>query len=378
MIDDSQERIIVGRHLREEIGATLRGDVLEVGPGHAPFPTAPDARVTYADRSVHGGRDATWPELVGEPWGPEAQIHVDLDVEGLGVIADGSFDVVIASHLIEHLANPIRALREFQRVLRPGGRLVLVVPDRTRTFDSVRLPTAFSHLFDEYERQVTEVDEEHIREFCGAIFNQPPIHPDEVRAWHDPTQLDEERFELHRRRTIHVHCWTPEEFAALVAGCLGRGLMSWALTDLYFFDDDGDQPDIEFGLVLERPRARAEPGEQSVAFVSRWAAAVLEDRHRDPLRLAALHAAVLTDLAGCDQVRPMASVLTRALATAVVTARATEDAFQDRLTAARADVQRVSERLGISEQRLTGILGSRSYRASRVLSGAVRVLRRRS
>ena len=47
----------------------------------------------------------------------------------------------------------------------------------------------------------------------------------------------------------------------------------------------------------------------------------VEDRHRDPLRLAALHAAVLTDLAGCDQVRPMASVLTRALATVVVTGR---------------------------------------------------------
>jgi hypothetical protein len=153
--------------------------------------------------------------------------------------------------------------------------------------------------------------------------------------------------------------------------------MSWALTDLYFFDDDGDQPDIEFGLVLERPRHPAEPGDLSVAFLRQWAAAVLDAPHRDPVRLHALHAALLAELAGCDGLPPMASVLTRALGTAVVTARATEASSMDRLTAARADAEGVSERLRASEQRLTEILRSRSFRASRVLSRALRLLRRR-
>jgi len=39
--------------------------------------------------------------------------------------SDGSFDIVYGRWLIEHLENPTMALREFYRVLKPGGRLAL-------------------------------------------------------------------------------------------------------------------------------------------------------------------------------------------------------------------------------------------------------------
>ena len=44
--------------------------------------------------------------------------------------ADGSFDAVVADSLLEHLDDPSRALREWRRVLRPGGRLILWSPNR--------------------------------------------------------------------------------------------------------------------------------------------------------------------------------------------------------------------------------------------------------
>lgn len=41
---------------------------------------------------------------------------------------DRSFDVLICSHVLEHVADDRRALREIRRVLVPGGRAILMSP----------------------------------------------------------------------------------------------------------------------------------------------------------------------------------------------------------------------------------------------------------
>src|SRR3990172_5221465 len=41
---------------------------------------------------------------------------------------DGRSALVEADHVLEHLENPFRVMRELHRVLKPGGRLVLRVP----------------------------------------------------------------------------------------------------------------------------------------------------------------------------------------------------------------------------------------------------------
>jgi 2-polyprenyl-3-methyl-5-hydroxy-6-metoxy-1,4-benzoquinol methylase len=43
--------------------------------------------------------------------------------------ADATFDVVLSTEVIEHLPQPSLAIREFARVLKPGGHLVLSVPN---------------------------------------------------------------------------------------------------------------------------------------------------------------------------------------------------------------------------------------------------------
>lgn len=43
---------------------------------------------------------------------------------------DDSFDKIFAQHLIEHFADPVAVFREWQRLLKPGGRLVAITPNR--------------------------------------------------------------------------------------------------------------------------------------------------------------------------------------------------------------------------------------------------------
>ena len=43
--------------------------------------------------------------------------------------ADGSFNVVIIKHIVEHLPNPEKAIREIGRVTAPGGTLILATPN---------------------------------------------------------------------------------------------------------------------------------------------------------------------------------------------------------------------------------------------------------
>jgi SAM-dependent methyltransferase len=53
----------------------------------------------------------------------------DGDAQFLESIADSSLDFVHSSHCLEHMRDPLEALRHWLRVLKPGGHLVVIVPD---------------------------------------------------------------------------------------------------------------------------------------------------------------------------------------------------------------------------------------------------------
>lgn len=43
-------------------------------------------------------------------------------------VADQSFDNILCTEVIEHIPHPIEAIKEFSRILKPGGRLILTAP----------------------------------------------------------------------------------------------------------------------------------------------------------------------------------------------------------------------------------------------------------
>ena len=59
---------------------------------------------------------------------PRAVIRIAPDLVEAGY-EENSFDAVVIWHVLEHVTAPDRTLAEVQRILRPGGRLVLAVPN---------------------------------------------------------------------------------------------------------------------------------------------------------------------------------------------------------------------------------------------------------
>jgi SAM-dependent methyltransferase len=81
-----------------------------------------------------------------------------LDAVSLSDLASNNYDFLFASHTLEHIANPLKAVREWLRVTKPGGHLILILPEKSHCFDHKRAYSKFPTLLDQYIKNVGEDD----------------------------------------------------------------------------------------------------------------------------------------------------------------------------------------------------------------------------
>lgn len=138
-------------------------------------------------------------------------------------LADECQNFVVSSHVIEHFSNPIQALVEWDRVIKPNGILFMIVPHKDRTFDSKRECTTLAHL---------------IRDF----------HDDDAaRGEEAPPQG-------------HYHVWVTEDFVELINYMITELRMAWKLVEI---QDRDDKVGNGFTIVIKKlaSRSRSIPAE---------------------------------------------------------------------------------------------------------------------
>ena len=216
----------------------VHGAGLEIGPSHNPL--APKKK----GYNVHIVDHVSAAELRAK-----YQKHgVDLDnIEEVDFVWHGEpypiligktncYDWIIASHVIEHVPNPISFLQQCEALLKPDGILSLVIPDKRFCFDCLSPASSTGNVLDAYTEERTRPSHGQIFD-CVANAAQRKGNivwgddmlggPDELlhtfasaKAHWEKSRASEEYFD--------VHCWrfTPSSFRLVVSDLQGLALIS--------------------------------------------------------------------------------------------------------------------------------------------------------
>ncbi|MCU4185701.1 class I SAM-dependent methyltransferase [Acidiferrimicrobium sp. IK] len=240
----------------------LSGAGIEIGPGHQPFAELPEGcRVRFVDRYRSWYANRLFPELGRDEAFISVDVRLDVDRKGLGPVRSESEDFVVASHVVEHVANPLRLVAESYRVLAPGGLLLILVPNRLRTFDAGRTPTSLGHVVDEYRSHVERVGLDHVQEFL--------LHTGELvlGAGTAARVRRQRQLRWHRQRSVHAHCWDEPAFFELLDWLVRHERHAWVLEGM--LAPDAYPGSHEFGYLLRRDGSFAlDPAAQALRLAA--------------------------------------------------------------------------------------------------------------
>ncbi len=176
----------------------LRGDGIEIGALHKPLALPPGAKARYVDRAATEELRKQYPEFNDLKLVP---VSVISDAQTLQGVSDESQAFVIANHVIEHMEDSIRAVQNWLRVLRPGGVIYLVLPDKRFTFDWPREVTSIEHVRRDYKEGPHVSRREHYREWADLVMIT------------QAAKVEDRAAELEAQRvSIHFHVWGTPAF----------------------------------------------------------------------------------------------------------------------------------------------------------------------
>jgi len=196
---------------RQKITPLLEGKGIEVGPGLNPH-VLPATNIDI--RYIESTPAAEWLKLYNKQDRPPRAISENLwskyivsDAQDLSVIDNATLDFIFSNHVFEHLMNPIQVLENWASKLKPGAKVVGVIPDCRYTFDLRQQPSTKVEWEYEYDNSVNVIGLNKYERWCK--YTAP---------YNTPQNL------IDRNYSIHVHYYTPESFSGLVDLLVAKGM----------------------------------------------------------------------------------------------------------------------------------------------------------
>jgi len=135
-----------------------------------------------------------------------------LEATDLSLLQSENYDFALSSHILEHSANPLRALSELHRILKEAGVLVIVLPHMESTFDHRRSVTSFEHLIKDYNNNTTEDDLTHLTEILSSHDLAMDVEAGDFNAFKSRSLRNSEN------RCLHQHVFNTQ---------LGVEIINW-------------------------------------------------------------------------------------------------------------------------------------------------------
>jgi len=243
-----------------------RAAILEIGPSFYPIAARRDGwNVTIVDHCDQAGLVAKYGAY------PQLDVskieHVDVVWNGgslaraCGPEHAGQFDAIIASHVIEHIVDPIAFFRDAEALLQPHGRIILAVPDKRLCFDCFRPVSTTGGVMQAHGEGRTRHSPAAV--FDSLAHDARPV--DGAPSWSRSDAFQPEFFyELvgalssHQQARqpdhdyIDIHGWvfTPASFKLIILELEALAMVNWSVCDMV------ERDQLEFLAFLERSRVR--------------------------------------------------------------------------------------------------------------------------
>lgn len=192
----------------------LRGSGLEIGALAHPLFVPPGVSVKFLDKISRDEAIRMHPDQDSSK-----VVQVDMIVDGftLESIRDSTSDFLIANHVLEHTPNPMLALVNWSRILRPGGILYVSVPIAAISFDVGRPLTLPEHMLEDYNlfnQKATGQFEERNRQHAAEWFtiSEPNIlmkrNSHFIRPKAETIQKQVAEVNLSENNELHFHTFS--------------------------------------------------------------------------------------------------------------------------------------------------------------------------